>query len=109
MGRPRATVGLRGRRKFGRPLPACAEVLACGQAPGRCTWPRLGRNSPGAGPGYAHNLLVAAWRQVVGCRLRLPRLGAVPAAPSVGQHQVISRRPHPEQCEGVQQPVMFGI
>ncbi|MFC2727416.1 hypothetical protein [Corynebacterium matruchotii] len=107
MGRPRATVGPPDRRKFGRLLPACAEVLVCRQTSGRCTWRRLGRSSPGAGLPRSHSLL-AVWRQVVGCRLRLPRLVAVPAAPSVGQHQVISRRPRPWACEGARQPVMLG-
>ena len=100
VGRPRADSRLRDRRKFGRLLSADAAVLVCGRFADLRTRSRSGRNSPGAGPGYAHNLLVAAWRQVVGCRLRLPRLVAVPTAPSVGQHQVISRRPRPWACEG---------
>ena len=99
VGRPWADSRLRDRRKPSRLLPACAAVLVCGQFADLRTRPRSGRNELGAGPEYAHNLL-AAWRQVVGCRLRLPRLGAVPAAPSVGQHQVISRRPRPWACEG---------
>ena len=54
---------------------------------------------PARGCRAPHSLL-AVWRQVVGCRLRLPRLVAVPAAPSIGQHQVISRRPHPGAVSG---------
>ena len=98
VGRPRAGGGLPDRRKPSRLLSADAAVLVCGQFADLRTRPRSGRNELDAGPEYAHNLLVAAWLRVVGCRLRLPRLGAVPAAPSVGQHT--SHRPRPWACEG---------
>jgi len=75
VGRPRAGGGLPDRRKFGRLLSACAEVLVCGRFAVRCTRPRSGRNELGAGPEYAHNLL-AAWLRVLagGCgrRAQLP-------------------------------------
>ena len=80
VGRPRAGGGLPDRRKFYCPLPACAEVLVCRRFADLRTRPRSGRNELGAGPEYAHNLLVAAWLRVLAaasgylawlpCRLR---------------------------------------
>lgn len=41
---------------------------------------------PARGCRAPHSLL-AVWRQVVGCRLRLPRLVAVPATPSIDRYK----------------------
>ncbi|WP_314535234.1 hypothetical protein [uncultured Corynebacterium sp.] len=96
VGRPRAGGRLRGRRKPSRLLSADAAVLVCGQFAGRHPRLRSGRNEPGAGPEYAHNLL-AAWLQVLavacGCRAQLPCLPQSASART-------SRRPHPWACEG---------
>ncbi|WP_314858226.1 hypothetical protein [uncultured Corynebacterium sp.] len=96
MGRPRAGGRLRGRRKPSRLLSADAAVLVCGQFAGRHPRLRSGRNEPGAGPEYAHNLL-AAWLRVLavacGCHAQLP------CRPQSASART-SRRPHPCACEG---------
>jgi len=65
VGRPRAGGRLRDRRKPSRLLSADAAVLVCRRFADLRTRPRSGRNELGAGPGYAHNLLVAAWLRVL--------------------------------------------